>query len=65
MLTIKIQNDATGTNENASYHYRVFVNGKEIERGDVNGHNRSDGWPVLLKKIVEDSVEKTRGEYKC
>jgi len=57
MLTIRITNDREGTNESASYHYFVFVNQKEIQRGGIQGHNRNDGWASLIKAIAEKHLE--------
>lgn len=56
MLTIRIINDRKGTNENASYRYSVFVNDVEITRGEINGHNRNDGWAKLVKSIAEQNI---------
>ena len=52
MLTIRITNDGEGTNESANYRYFVFINQKEIERGEIQGHNRKDGWAALVKSIA-------------
>ena len=54
MLIVKIVNDGKGTNENASYIYTDFVNDQEIARGEVDGHNRNDGWKTLLKLIADN-----------
>jgi hypothetical protein len=53
MLTIRIHNTGEGSNENANYEYWVFVNNREIERGEISGHNRNDGWAALVKAIAE------------
>jgi len=53
VLTIKIINDGTGTQESANYDYFVYVNGWKIASGHVNGHNRADGWQELLRMIAE------------
>ena len=46
MLNIRIENNE------GTYRYYVFVNGKEIERGDYSGHNREDGWAALVLDIA-------------
>lgn len=61
MLTLRVINTTEGTEEEAKYCYFVFVNGKEIARGDVEGHNRKDGWADLVKMIAEHELNK--GEY--
>lgn len=55
MLTIKIVNDATGTNESANYRYQVLVNDTVIESGEVKGHKRKQGWRGLLLDLVDQS----------
>lgn len=53
MLRILIHNDGTGTNENANYDWVVDVNGIEIAKGRVLGHNRGSGWQVLLEELLQ------------
>jgi hypothetical protein len=53
MLILLIQNDSTGTNESANYNYEVRINTRTIAKGHIEGHNRDDGWAVLVKKIAE------------
>lgn len=57
MLTIKIVNDETGTNEIGNYDYVVKVNFREIARGKVHGHNRVNGWQELIKIISEQEKQ--------
>lgn len=56
MLDIKIYNASEGSSEytetNATYRYCVFVNDKEIARGEISGHNREDGWTALVLEIT-------------
>lgn len=59
MLTIEIINSGTGTDESANYHYRVYVNVREIARGKVEGHNRADEWWKLLDRIVKHASSGT------
>ena len=63
MLTIDVVNTRKGTNENAQYRYRVHVNGEEIQRGEVDGHNRGHGWAVLLSSIADKHL--TNEDYFC
>jgi hypothetical protein len=58
MLTIDVVNTGKGTNENAQYRYRVHVNGEEIQRGEIGGHNRGHGWAVLLSSIANKHLVK-------
>lgn len=60
MLTIEVHNNRTGTNENANYHYYVCVNGNEIARGSIMGHNRSNGWTSLISLIIEQQTQKDK-----
>lgn len=53
MLTIRIHNTGTGTNESANYDYWVYVNQREIAKGEIKGHNRDKGWVKLVGMIVE------------
>jgi len=55
MLIIKIQNDSTGTVEIGNYRYQVMVNDTVIESGEVNGHNRREGWRRLMLNLVDQS----------
>lgn len=56
MLDVKIYNTSEGSSEytetNATYRYCVFVNDKEIARGEISGHNREDGWAALVLEIT-------------
>jgi outer membrane usher protein FimD/PapC len=56
MLIIKIQNDSTGTPEIGNYRYQVMVNERVIERGEVKGHRRSQGWQKLVALVLENSL---------
>jgi len=58
MLTIDVVNTGKGTNENAQYRYRVHVNGDEVQRGEIGGHNRGHGWAVLLSSIADKHLTK-------
>jgi hypothetical protein len=59
MLIIKILNDRSGTDESANYNYGVYVNERRIANGRVEGHNRNDGWDVLVRRICNpDKPEK-------
>lgn len=52
-LSIVLTNDGTGKNGFANYDVVVRVNGRIIAVKKVSGHKRSDGWEVLVKKLVE------------
>lgn len=62
MLTLRIHNDGTGTRENSNYRYFVFVNGIEIDRGEIDGHNRDDGWASLIRDISEKHLSNNKKE---
>ena len=61
MLRILIQNDGTGTDENARYAYSVFVNEDWIDMGIIEGHNRADPWWVLAQRVIDDAKAKGEG----
>lgn len=63
MLTIEILNDRTGTDASANYRYRVLVNGTEIDRGTVKGHDRSQHWTVLVRKLVAERTQRAQREF--
>ena len=54
MLMILIHNDGTGTNESANYTYEVRVNDSVVEKGNIKGHNRKDGWKVLVGELAKE-----------
>jgi hypothetical protein len=56
MLIVKIVNTTQGTNENSTYYYTVNVNMREIASGHIEGHDRNNGWAVLLKQIAEQNM---------
>jgi hypothetical protein len=53
MLILLIHNDGTGANNNANYDVEVRVNERLIWQGRVEGHNRDDGWPMLLRQLAD------------
>ena len=55
MLTIRIQNDGTGTEKVGNYRYQVLINQTVIESGEVKGHKRKEGWRGLLLELVDQS----------
>jgi len=56
MLTINIHNDGSGTEDSAHYDFLVLVNDKEIDRGRVTGHNRSDDWRTLVMRLLRQNM---------
>ena len=58
MLTIDVINTGNGTDENAQYRYRVHINGMDLLRGEISGHNRNHGWAVLLSSIADKHLTK-------
>ena len=52
MLTIYIQNDATGSDDSANYDFSVLVNGREIDSGRITGHRRDEDWHALLNRLL-------------
>jgi hypothetical protein len=56
MLTIDVHNLSTGTDESANYEYFVSVNYKVIAKGVFSGHNRKDGWEVLVRDICQNEI---------
>ena len=51
MFIVYVHNDGLGSDVSASYDVEVRINRNPLWRGKVNGHNRKDGWPALLKTI--------------
>lgn len=64
MLTIRITNDKTGTDEAANYRYLVSTNLSLLAHGRIEGHNRADGWRALVREMVApgmlDALRHTR-----
>ena len=58
MLIIKIQNDGSGNVKVGNYKYQVLVNDMVIEYGDIEGHERKEGWRGLLLNLVDTSSKK-------
>jgi hypothetical protein len=67
VLSIHIHNNGTGTTELANYDFEVEVNGKVIADGQIQGHNRKEGWEKLVRMMLEESkktqVSRERGKY--
>lgn len=57
MLIIRLHNDGTGSDESANYNAEVRVNLDTIWLGRVEGHNRADGWPTLLRLLADATEE--------
>lgn len=54
MLTITlVQEGHTGDGDR--YRYNVRVNYKVIASGKVAGHNKDDGWKVLVQQVLDES----------
>lgn len=56
MLTINIHNDGSGTEDSANYDFTVLVNSREINRGRVIGHNRTDDWKALVMRLLRQNM---------
>ena len=55
MLSIHVRN-VSGLADVSDYDYLVFVNDKKIAEGKVKEHTRSDGWALLVGRIVEQNL---------
>ena len=65
MLIITIHNEG-GTNESSNYTYVVSVNKEVIYAGEVNGHNRDEGWENLLEMILKArKMQRKKRVVKC
>lgn len=53
MLIVDLHNDGTGNLECANYTAEVRVNFTVIHRQRIVGHQRSAGWPTLLRRLLE------------
>jgi len=58
MLTLNIQNDGTGTDLIGNYRYEVKVNLHVVASGEVKGHWRPNGWPMLVETIAQQEMDK-------
>ena len=58
MLILKIRRTKMVHNI-ADYTYSVLVNLEEIAHGEIEGHNRADGWAVLVKAIAEQYLKES------
>lgn len=56
MLTIKIVQNESGEGHKRNYLYEVYVNGKEIDTGEVLGHDRRNNYLMLLYKLVAQNI---------
>jgi len=65
MLTVKIHNDGTGSEEIGNYDVTVDINGKIVWRGRVEGFERISGWWNLVsdagETIWEDMMDMEDG----
>ena len=52
MLIIYITNDKTAKEPLGNYVYQVKDHTREVTRGEIKGHNRDDGWQVLVQKLL-------------
>lgn len=62
MITLHIQNDGTGTDLIGNYRYEVKVNLYVIASGEVNGHWKPNGWPMLMDMIVQQEMDRAEVE---
>jgi hypothetical protein len=62
MIRLDIINDRTGTQEIGNYTYRIYTPFTLLAEGMLKGHTRSDGWKILLDKII-DKVYRTQDLY--
>ena len=57
MLIITLHNDGTGTEDSANYNCGVRINRTIIAAARVEGHKRSDGWRVLVKRLLDAAID--------
>lgn len=57
MLLIKIVNDGTGDVRIGNYNYEVLVNEEVIAKGRIEAHDRSERWPSLLRKLLQNAYK--------
>jgi len=72
MLIVHVHNEGTWPDNTADYTYKVYVNREEIASGEVIGHQRSDGWQELLRRVADVGTKASRPigcstskEYSC
>lgn len=51
-LIITLHNISAPDAPIADYEYVVRVNDRDIERGTVTGHTRTDTWSILVGKLL-------------
>lgn len=61
MLFVSVRNIETVDNI-ATYRYAAFVNDKKISDGEISGFDRDDGAAVLLLRVSQDMMRKSRDE---
>lgn len=59
MLIVTVHNDGQGPDSCASYEVVVRVNDQVIWEGKVGGHDRKDGWAVLLNQVAWVAMEQS------
>lgn len=62
MLIVELIREAPASVSPASYTAVVRINRDVIWRGRVEGHNRADGWPALLRQLA-DAAETTAAPH--
>ena len=64
MLHIRLYNDGTGDEDTGHYNYQVNINYDTVGKGRIEGHNRQDGWRILVIKLAEQIAKEMIGEAK-
>jgi len=54
MLKVFFLNDETGTKIKGNYRWDVMINDTLVAKGELKGHNRTQGWQGLLRKFVKE-----------
>lgn len=64
-LILVFHNDGTGKQTDANYNVRVMVGDgtlqgtRDIDGGRVVGHNRGDGWDMLVAQFLRERKRKS------
>jgi len=57
-LFIKIINDGTGSKSYGNYNYKIMINDRIIEQGELSNYCRAKGAIQLAKEIIFDAERK-------
>lgn len=57
MALILVMQNVSSLAPVSDYKWQAYINDRVIAEGHVTGHTRSDGWRVLVEKVLAASTE--------